>query len=192
MALHNVYDITKKKREKDIYFAYYTTTLSLEEEGCVFKIMSKISALTKQFWTCTNTRTRATINTLRCLAGCSIGDYSCLIYLQSQYPTLPLTISVPAACVSGISTSLLLETILLNRGKDKLPLTKSFTMALNMSFISMLSMELAENACEIVLTGGDFSNPVAYLALIPSTIAGFVAAYPYNYYQLRKYGRSCH
>ena len=132
------------------------------------------------------------MNTLRCLAGCSIGDYSALIYMQTYYPTLPLSISVPAAWASGIGTSLLLETILLNRGKDKIPLTKSFTMALNMSFISMLSMELAENSCEIALTGGDFSNPYTYAALIPSTIAGFAAAYPYNYYQLRKHGRSCH
>ena len=151
-----------------------------------------MSALTSKFWKCAHTRSRATINTLRCLAGCSVGDYSCLIYLQTYYPSLPLSISVPAACVSGISTSLLLETVLLNRGKDKLPLRKSLSMAWNMSFISMLSMELAENGCEILLTGGDFSNPISYAALIPSTVAGFCAAYPYNYYQLRKYGRSCH
>ena len=63
-----------------------------------------------------------------------------------------------------------------------------------MSFISMLAMELAENAVELSITGGNFAaNPqLAAIALIPATAAGFIAAFPYNYYRLKKYGKSCH
>ena len=147
---------------------------------------------TAAFWRCKVSHNRATINTLRCLAGCSLGDYSALIYMQMYHPELPLTVSVPIACVTGISTSIALETVLLKYGKDRLDTKKSLTTAFNMSFISMLSMELAENVTEIAITGGDFSNPYAYLALVPSTIAGFSAAYPYNYYQLKKHGKACH
>lgn len=146
------------------------------------------------FWTCRHTARRATVNTLRCLAGCSVGDYSALIYCGIFHPELSPAITVPIAMTAGISTSLLLETTLLTLGKDKMPLKKSITTAFNMSFISMLAMELAENAVELSITGGDFAaNPqLAALALIPATAAGFAASFPYNYYRLKKYGKSCH
>ena len=150
--------------------------------------------LKASWWTCKHTARRATVNTLRCLAGCSIGDYSALIYLGVCHPDLSTTITVPIAMSAGISTSLLLETTLLTFGQDKMPLQKSITTAFNMSFISMLSMELAENAVELSITGGDFaSNPtLAMMALVPATAAGFFAAFPYNYYRLKKYGKACH
>jgi len=146
------------------------------------------------FWRCRHTSRRATINTLRCLAGCSIGDYSALIYCGVFHPELSPIITVPLACTSGVTTSLLLESTLLTFGKDQMPLKKSITTAFNMSFISMLAMELAENAVELSITGGNFAaNPqLAAIALIPATAAGFIAAFPYNYYRLKKYGKSCH
>jgi hypothetical protein len=150
--------------------------------------------LSKSFWTCRHTYRRSCINTLRCLAGCSVGDYSALVYLGVFHPELSATVTVPISMISGISTSLLLETTLLTFGKDKMPLKKSVTTAFNMSFISMIAMESAENIVELSITGGDFAgNPkLAALALIPATVSGFVAAFPYNYYRLKKYGRSCH
>ena len=146
------------------------------------------------FWQCRHTASRATINTLRCLAGCSIGDYSALIYLQVSYPEMSPLYTVPIACASGISTSLLLESSMLKFGKDKMETRQAITTAFNMSFISMLAMELAENVVELSITGGDFvGNPqLAALALVPATCAGFGAAFPYNYYMLKKHGRSCH
>eukprot|EP00122_Pirum_gemmata_P012100 Pgem_evm1s11231 len=68
------------------------------------------------YW-CKHTAKRASINTLRCLAGCSIGDYSALAYMSVYYPLLPVNVSVPIACTSGITTSLILETALLKYGK---------------------------------------------------------------------------
>ena len=144
------------------------------------------------FWACRATHRRAAVNTLRCLAGCSLGDFSALVYLQTQHPTVGPAVAVPAAMCAGIATSLALETGFLAFGKDKMPLVVAARTAFNMSFISMSTMELAENAVEIALTGGDFSNPAAYLALVPATTAGFLAPYPYNYYQLKKHGRACH
>ena len=110
------------------------------------------------------------------------------------HPELNVLQTVPLAMTAGITTSLLLETTLLTLGKDKMPLQKSVATAFNMSFISMLAMEMAENVVELSITGGNFAaNPtVAMLALFPATVAGFVAAFPYNYYRLKKYGKSCH
>ena len=82
--------------------------------------------LSKSFWTCRHTYRRSCINTLRCLAGCSVGDYSALVYLGVFHPELSATVTVPISMISGISTSLLLETTLLTFGKDKMPLKKSY------------------------------------------------------------------
>ena len=43
---------------------------------------------TTQFWTSPPTWKRASVNTLRCLVGCTLGDFSALWFLQSFYPHL--------------------------------------------------------------------------------------------------------
>lgn len=40
------------------------------------------------FWMCRSTWNRAGINTLRCLVGCTIGDFSALWMLQTYHPGL--------------------------------------------------------------------------------------------------------
>src|SRR5688572_32573645 len=45
---------------------------------------------------------------------------------------------------SGLTTSLLLETILLRLGRDRLPWVEAARTAAGMSIISMITMELAE------------------------------------------------
>jgi hypothetical protein len=40
------------------------------------------------FWTCRGTWKRAGINTLRCLVGCTVGDFSALWTLQTYAPEL--------------------------------------------------------------------------------------------------------
>lgn len=47
-----------------------------------------LSAWQHTFWTCQSTWKRARINTLRCLVGCTVGDFSSLWILQSFYPEL--------------------------------------------------------------------------------------------------------
>jgi hypothetical protein len=45
-------------------------------------------ALSFPFWTCRSTWKRAGINTLRCLVGCTAGDFSALWILQTYYPEM--------------------------------------------------------------------------------------------------------
>src|SRR5689334_3327578 len=67
----------------------------------------------KEFWSDSHSWRRASTNTFRCLVGCTLGDLSALFYLQEHYPTLGTSIIMPIAMVSGISTSILIETLTL-------------------------------------------------------------------------------
>lgn len=95
---------------------------------------------------------------------------------------------------SGILTSVVLETVLLRFGRDGLAWVKAAKTAFSMSMISMITMELAENAVDYNLTGGivQFDSPEFWLAALLSIAAGFVTPLPYNYHRLRKYGKACH
>lgn len=46
------------------------------------------SMLSTSFWSCRSTWRRSGLNTLRCLVGCTVGDFSALWTLQSYYPEL--------------------------------------------------------------------------------------------------------
>jgi hypothetical protein len=59
---------------------------------------------------------------------------------------------------------------------------------MGMSFISMVAMELAMNAVDVVFAGGVLVWWVIPLMLV----AGFFTPLPYNYYRLKKYDASCH
>lgn len=50
-----------------------------------------LSPLSVPFWTCRSTWRRAGINTLRCLVGCTSGDFSAMWLLQSYYPELGMS-----------------------------------------------------------------------------------------------------
>lgn len=95
---------------------------------------------------------------------------------------------------SGITTSLILETILLRRGADQLSWSMAARTAMGMSMVSMLAMEAAENIVDYHLTGGvvDVSDPKFWIAAMASVVAGYLAPLPYNYLRLRRYGRACH
>ncbi|KAG9545618.1 hypothetical protein KCU71_g14833, partial [Aureobasidium melanogenum] len=95
---------------------------------------------------------------------------------------------------SGLSTSIILETSLLHLGKDKLPLKTAFNTAMGMSFISMLAMEVAENTVDYHFTGGvvALQDPQFWGAAVLSVVAGYLVPLPWNYYRLKRWGRSCH
>ena len=60
--------------------------------------------------------------------------------------------------------------------------------ACGMSLISMISMELAMNLVDFLLTGGARVD----LFVIPfMLIAGFITPWPYNYWRLKKKGIGC-
>jgi len=71
---------------------------------------------------------------------------------------------------------------------------EAFKMATKMSMVSMLAMEATENVVDLYLTGGvmDFSSPLFWASMGVSMAAGFVVPLPYNYFMLRRFGKSCH
>ena len=91
------------------------------------------------------------------------------------------------AIINGLITSIILETLILI--KQNISFLKSLKTAMGMSFISMLSMEIAMNTTDYVLTGGAVLN----MWVIPiMLIVGFITPWPYNYFRLKKHNQSCH
>ena len=90
------------------------------------------------------------------------------------------------AIINGLITSVILETIILLK---QMSFKQALTTALGMSLISMISMEVAMNLTDYLITGGAVLN----LTVIPiMLLAGFITPLPYNYWRLRKYNKSCH
>lgn len=94
----------------------------------------------------------------------------------------------------GILTSILLESSFLSLGKDKLPLSVAVKTAVGMRLVSMTVMEASSNFLDYHLTGGvvHLDSLTSWLAAALSTFAGFVAPLPYNYTQLKLFGKACH
>ena len=137
-------------------------------------------------WTCKHTWKKASVNTLWCLLGCSIGDFGTIYFFQ-VYPMDISTLNIMIlAIINGLITSIILETIILLK---QMSFKQALTTALGMSLISMISMEVAMNLTDYLITGGAVLN----LTVIPiMLLAGFITPLPYNYWRLRKYNKSCH
>jgi hypothetical protein len=136
-------------------------------------------------WTCKSTWKKSSINTLWCLLGCSIGDLGTILYFQIMEIDFPLMGIMVLAIINGLITSILLETFILSR---QMNLSEAFKTAIGMSLISMIAMEVAMNAVDVVLTGG----VIVWWVLPPMLLAGFITPLPYNYYRLKKYNLECH
>jgi hypothetical protein len=91
------------------------------------------------------------------------------------------------AIINGLLTSISLETIVLI--KQNFKLKNAVKTALGMSFISMISMEIAMNLTDFIFTGGALLNWYVVPVML---FAGFITPLPYNYYKLKKYNISCH
>ena len=125
-------------------------------------------------------------NTLWCLIGCSIGDFGTILFFQFNNIYWPTLAIMTLAIINGLITSIILETIILLK---QMSLKESFKTALGMSFISMLTMEISMNLFDWIVTGGAILN----WWIIPlMLIVGFISAWPYNYWRLKKYNESCH
>tara|TARA_B100001123_G_C15111931_1_gene947808 strand:+ start:16 stop:414 length:399 start_codon:yes stop_codon:yes gene_type:complete len=125
-------------------------------------------------------------NTLWCLIGCSIGDFGTILFFQFYNIYWPTLAIMTLAIINGLITSIILETIILLK---QMSLKESFKTALGMSFISMLTMEISMNLFDWIVTGGAILN----WWIIPlMLIVGFISAWPYNYWRLKKYNESCH
>ena len=126
-------------------------------------------------------------NTFWCLLGCAIGDLGTILFFQLTQIPFPLIAIMILAIINGLITSVILETIILMR--QKMNFKDSLRTAMGMSFISMISMEIAMNLTDYIFTGGAILN----WWIIPLMLAaGFVTPWPYNYWRLKKFGISCH
>ena len=137
-------------------------------------------------WKCRNTWNKSAINTLWCLLGCSIGDFGTILFFQ-VYQISWSTVSIMIlAILNGLITSVILETIILSR---QMFITKAFKTAIGMSFISMISMEIVMNTVDWLLVG---EAKLTFWIIPLMLIAGFITAWPYNYWRLKKYNVECH
>ena len=138
-------------------------------------------------WNCKHTWKKSSKNTAWCLLGCSIGDFGTILFFMLTGIPFPVLSIMVLAIINGLITSIALETIILI--KQNFSLINAIKTAFGMSFISMISMEIAMNLTDYLITGGAILN----LYVVPlMLLVGFITPLPYNYYKLKKYNISCH
>jgi len=138
-------------------------------------------------WSCKHTWRRSAKNTAWCLLGCSIGDFGTILFFQLTKIPFPVLGIMTLAIINGLITSIILETIILM--KQNFDFRKAFNTAIGMSFISMISMEVAMNLTDYLLTGGAI---LTWWVVPLMLIVGFVTPWPYNYWRLKKFNIACH
>ena len=138
-------------------------------------------------WSCNHTWGRSAKNTAWCLLGCAIGDFGTILFFQLTKIPLPVLTIMILAIINGLITSIILETIILL--KQNLKFSNALKTALGMSFISMISMEVAMNVTDYFLTGGAI---LTWWVVPIMLIVGFLTPWPYNYWRLKKYNQACH
>ena len=138
-------------------------------------------------WSCSHTWKRSSKNTAWCLLGCSIGDFGTILFFQLSKIPFPVFGIMTLAIINGLITSIILETVILMR--QNFDFRKAFNTAIGMSFISMISMEVAMNLTDYLLTGGAI---LTWWVVPLMLIVGFVTPWPYNYWRLKKFNIACH
>ena len=138
-------------------------------------------------WSCRNTWKISAKNTLWCLLGCSIGDFGTILFFQITKVPFPILGIMILAIINGLITSIVLETIILL--KQNFKINDALKTALGMSFISMISMEIAMNLVDYVLVG---DAKLTWWVIPFMLLAGFLTPWPYNYWRLKKFNEVCH
>ena len=138
-------------------------------------------------WNCKNTWKLSAKNTAWCVLGCAIGDFGTILFFQlSQIPSPVLGVMI-LAIINGLITSIILETIILML--QNFSLSNALKTAAGMSLISMISMEVAMNLTDYILTGGAM---LTWWVVPIMLLVGFITPWPYNYWRLKKFGLACH
>ncbi|MTA52340.1 MAG: DUF4396 domain-containing protein [Actinobacteria bacterium] len=137
-------------------------------------------------WKVTTTWKQASKNTLWCLIGCSIGDFGTIAYFQVNRIAWPVVAIMILAIINGLITSIILETFILSR---QMALNLAFKTAIGMSLISMISMEVAMNVTDVLLTGG---AKLTWWVIPIMLVVGFLTPLPYNYWRLQALKKACH
>jgi len=138
-------------------------------------------------WSCKHTWKTSAKNTLWCVIGCSIGDFGTILFFQLSKIPFPILGIMTLAIINGLITSIILETIILM--KQNFKFQNALKTAMGMSFISMISMEVAMNLTDYLLTGGAM---LTWWVVPIMLIVGFLTPWPYNYWRLKKFGIVCH
>ena len=138
-------------------------------------------------WSCKHTWKRSAKNTAWCLLGCAIGDFGTILFFQITKIPFPVLGIMTLAIINGLITSIILETIILLRQNFKF--SNALKTALGMSFISMISMEVAMNLTDYFLTGGAI---LTWWVVPIMLVVGFLTPWTYNYWRLKKFNISCH
>ena len=138
-------------------------------------------------WKCKHTWKISAKNTFWCLLGCAIGDFGTILFFQLTQIPFPVFWIMVLAIINGLITSVILETIILIR--QNLNFSLALKTALGMSFISMVSMEIAMNLTDYILTGGAI---LTWWVVPIMLIVGFLTPWPYNYWRLKKFNQPCH
>ena len=138
-------------------------------------------------WSCKHTWKRSAKNTAWCLLGCAIGDFGTILFFQISKIPFPVLGIMTLAIINGLITSIILETIILLRQNFKF--SNALKTAFGMSFISMISMEVAMNFTDYLLTGGAI---LTWWVVPIMLVVGFLTPWPYNYWRLKKFNISCH
>ena len=138
-------------------------------------------------WMCKHTWKRSAKNTMWCVIGCSIGDFGTILFFQLSKIPFPVLGIMILAIINGLITSVILETIILINQNFKFQ--NALKTAMGMSFISMISMEIAMNFTDYVLTGGAM---LTWWVIPIMLFVGFLTPWPYNYWRLKKFGIACH
>ena len=137
-------------------------------------------------WKVITTWKQASKNTLWCLLGCSIGDFGTIAYFQVNKIAWPVLAIMILAIINGLITSIILETFILSR---QMALNLAFKTAIGMSLISMISMEVAMNVTDVLLTGG---AKLTWWVIPIMLVVGFLTPLPYNYWRLQALNKACH
>ena len=138
-------------------------------------------------WSCKQTWKTSAKNTLWCVIGCSVGDFGTILFFQLSKIPFPILGIMILAIINGLITSIILETIILM--KQNFKFQNALKTAMGMSFISMVSMEVAMNLPDYLLTGGAM---LTWWVVPIMLIVGFLTPWPYNYWRLKKFGIACH
>ena len=146
-----------------------------------------MEAVANFHWRCKHTWRRSAKNTAWCLLGCAIGDFGTILFFQLTKIPFPLLGIMILAIINGLITSVILETIILI--KQSFNFSSALKTALGMSFISMISMEIAMNLTDYLLTGGAI---LTWWVVPIMLIVGFLTPWPYNYWRLKKFNIVCH
>ena len=132
-----------------------------------------------------NTKTMAAAATLHCLMGCAIGEIAGMVIGTTAGWSNQATvfISIILAFVFGIALSLL---PLLKSG---VALKSALPIVLAADTLSIATMEVFDNILMVVIPGAmsaGLVNPTFWWSLPLGLLFGYLAAYPVNYFLLKK------